>query len=134
MKQYSAASRWTVTATALYVLWGVLHLGLGVTMVLDALPAGASAGEPEAESLMFFLCAALLGAQAIGVALTMNRLNSRRGHWLNLATLGVVDAAFVMVMVLPGHVDVVGGLSGPAIWLLAAAASTVAVRRGPTTA
>lgn len=134
MKQYSGANGWTAAATALYVLWGVLHLGLGVTMVLGGVAAEAPAGEAQAESLMFFLCAALLGAQAIAVALTMNRVNSRRGHWLNLLTLGVVDAAFLMVMVLPGHVDAAGGLSGPAIWALAAIASTVALRRGPATA
>ncbi|MEV5826992.1 hypothetical protein AB0L25_15560 [Spirillospora sp. NPDC052242] len=134
MKQYNGASGWTVAATALYVLWGVLHLGLGVSMVLGGISAEASAGEAQAESLMFFLCAALLGGQAIAVALTMNRLNSRRGHWLNLLTLGIVDAAFLMVMVLPGHVDVIGGVSGPAIWVLAAIASTVALRRAPATA
>ncbi|GAA1550144.1 hypothetical protein GCM10009678_36340 [Actinomadura kijaniata] len=127
-------SRWTAAATALYVLWGVLHLGLGVTMMADGLSAESPRGEAQAEALMFFLCATLLGAQAIAVALTMNRLNSRRGHWLNLLTLGTVDAAFLMVMVLPGHVDVIGGLSGPAIWLLAATASTLALRRAPATA
>lgn len=134
MKQYSGVSRWTAAATALYVLWGVLHLGLGVTMMADGLSAESPRGEAQAEALMFFLCATLLGAQAIAVALTMNRLNSRRGHWLNLLTLGTVDAAFLMVMVLPGHVDVIGGLSGPAIWLLAATASTLALRRAPATA
>ncbi|MFB4315148.1 hypothetical protein [Actinomadura sp. 21ATH] len=134
MNQHSKGSRWTVAATALYVLWGLLHLGLGATMVLDGLAAAPPPDEAQAESLMFFWCAALLGAQAIAVALTMNRLNSRRGHWLNLLTLGVVDAAFLVVMVLPGHVDIIGGLSGPAIWLLAAIASTLALHRAPTTA
>ncbi|MEV4803161.1 hypothetical protein AB0K18_24400 [Nonomuraea sp. NPDC049421] len=80
---------------------------------------------------MFFVCAAVFGVQAIVVALTMNRLNSRRGHWLNLIPLGVVDAVFLILMVGPAHVDLAGGLSGPVIWLLAAIASTIAQRRAP---
>jgi hypothetical protein len=32
-------------------------------------------------------------------------------------------------LVIPGHVDLVGGLSGPLIWLLAAIVSTVALNR-----
>ncbi|MEU4577537.1 hypothetical protein ACBI99_40040 [Nonomuraea sp. ATR24] len=131
MNYFIAPARWPAAATALYVLWGVLHVGLGAGMILSG---GSPADEAAAESLMFFACAAVFGLQAIGVALTMNRLNSRRGHWLNLLVLGAVDAAFLAVMVRPGHVDAVGGLSGPVIWLLAAACSTVAQRRAPVSA
>jgi hypothetical protein len=31
---------------------------------------------------MFFICATVLGVQAIFVALAMNRVNSRLGYWL----------------------------------------------------
>lgn len=131
MNYFTAQGRWPAAATALYVLWGLLHVGLGASMILAGLSSGPPADEQAAESLMFFVCAVVFGAQAIAVALTMNRLNSRGGHWLNLVVLGVVDAAFLALMVRPGHVDVVGGLSGPVIWLLAAIASTLAQRRGP---
>ncbi|MEH0986208.1 hypothetical protein [Micromonospora sp. CPCC 205556] len=120
------ASRAARVATGLYLLWGALHLGLGVVMLMDGRSADPSQAELAAESRMFFVCAVVLGAQAIAVALTMNRVNSRSGHWLNLLTLGAVDLAFVVVLVIPGHVDLVGGLSGPVIWLLAATASAVA--------
>lgn len=90
--------------------------------------AEGAAGELEAESLMFFICAAVFGAQAIAVGWFLNRVNDRFGYWLNLVVLGLVDAAFVAVMVLPGHVDLIGGLSGPLVWAVAAIASTVAVR------
>jgi hypothetical protein len=60
---------------------------------------------------------------------SLARFNSRLGYWLNLVVLGVVDAAFVVVLVIPGHVDLVGGLSGPLIWLLAAIVSTVVLNR-----
>jgi hypothetical protein len=93
--------------------------------------AGGAAGELEAESLMFFVCAAVFGGQAIAVGWCLNRVNDRFGYWLNLVVLGLIDAAFVVVMVLPGHVAPVGGLSGPLVWAVAAAASTAALRRTP---
>ncbi|MCP2254286.1 hypothetical protein LY13_003053 [Prauserella aidingensis] len=124
--------RWSLVAAGLYVLWGVLHVGLGVAMLAGA-DLLAPADEAVAESAMFFACAVVLGCQAVAVAVTMNRTNSRRGYWLNLLVLGVVDAIFIPVMVVPGHVDPMGGLSGPLVWLAAAAASTVALLREPVT-
>ncbi|ACQ78677.1 hypothetical protein Bcav_0413 [Beutenbergia cavernae DSM 12333] len=90
----------------------------------------AAAGELEAESLMFFVCASVFGAQAIAIGWFCNRVNDRFGYWLNLVVLGLIDAAFVAVMVVPGHVDIAAGLSGPLIWVVAAATSTVAIRTG----
>lgn len=103
-------------------------------MVFGALGGGLPSGELESESLMFFVCASVFGAQAMVVGLVLNRVNDRFGYWLNLIALGVVDAAFLAFMVVPGHVDPVGGLSGPLVWAAAAIASTVAQRprrRGP---
>ncbi len=123
--------RWAPAAAALYVLWGLLHLGLGISMAVDGLSGGIPDDELAAESLMFFVCATVLGALAIAIAIAMNRVNSRLGYWLNLTVLGVIDVAFVVVLVVPRHVDPVGGLSGPVVWLLAAATATVALRREP---
>lgn len=125
--------RWSRSAAGLYVLWGILHLGLGLTMVVDGLAGGVPDDEVAAESLMFFVSATLFGAQAIVIAVTMNRVNSRLGYWLNLTVLGVVDVVFVPVLVVPGHVDPIGGLSGPLVWLFAAVCATVALRREPVT-
>ncbi|GAB3999172.1 hypothetical protein GCM10029992_27170 [Glycomyces albus] len=97
-------------------------------MAFGAVSDGPPSGELESESLMFFTCASVFGAQAIAVGLVLNRVNDRFGYWLNLVALGVVDAAFVALMVAPGHVDPVGGLSGPLVWAVAAVASTVARR------
>ena len=113
-------------AAGLYVLWGLLHVGLGTAMAWDALASGPPRDELAAESAMFFLCAIVFGAQAIAVAVVLVRRNDRVGHWLNLCVLGAVDAAFVAVLVVPGHVDLAGGLSGPLVWCLAAAVSTAA--------
>ncbi|WP_199543539.1 hypothetical protein [Prauserella sp. PE36] len=125
-----ARTGWATAAAVLYALWGVLHVGLGVTMVAGGLSAGLPDEETAAESLMFFLCAIVFGAQAVVVAVTLNRVNDRVGHWLNLTVLGAVDLAFLVVLVLPGHVDLAGGLSGPLLWLLAAICSTLAMRAG----
>lgn len=129
--EMTGARRWAAGAAAFYVLWGLLHMGLGVSMVIGDLADGAPDTELAAESLMFFICATVLGAQAIFVALTMNRVNSRIGYWLNVAVLGVVDVAFLVFLVVPGHVDLIGGTSGPAIWLMATVCATVALRREP---
>lgn len=124
-------SRWARVGAAAYILWGLLHLGLGVSMAIPKIGQGA-AGELEAESLMFFVCAAVFGVQAMAVGWFCNRVNDRFGFWLNLVVLGLIDAAFVVVMVVPGHVATAAGLSGPLIWIVAAVTSTVAIRRTPT--
>ncbi|GAB3231016.1 hypothetical protein GCM10027447_25840 [Glycomyces halotolerans] len=120
-----------MTGAASYVLWGLLHLGLAFSMIGSAITDGLPGGELEAESLMYFVCAAVFGAQAIAVAWFLNRRNDRFGYWLNLIALGVIDAVFVSVMVVPGHVDPVGGLSGPLVWVIAALTSTMAIRVEP---
>ncbi|MBM7774808.1 hypothetical protein JOD54_005012 [Actinokineospora baliensis] len=128
-----ARNRWAVGAASLYVVWGLLHAGLGISMVVGDLADGAPSGEVAAESLMFFICAAVFGAQAIFVALVLNRVNSRVGVWLNGAVLGVVDVAFLVVLAIPGHVDPIGGASGPVVWLLATACAVIGLRREPVT-
>ncbi|APX34589.1 hypothetical protein BH708_02670 [Brachybacterium sp. P6-10-X1] len=97
-------------------------------MVVDAATQGRPIDALEAESLMFFVCAATFGAQAIAVGWFLNRFNDRFGYWLNLIALGLIDIVFVFVMVIPGHVDPAGGLSGPLVWAIAAVASTLAMR------
>ncbi|MFS8104709.1 hypothetical protein LFM09_47170 [Lentzea alba] len=116
----------TKWATGLYVLWGLLHMGLGASMVFTDLAGGAPATETAAESLLYFIAVTVLGAQAIFVALTLNRVNSPAGFWLNTLVLGVIDVAFLVYLVLPGHVDLFGGLAGPIIWLAATVCATAA--------
>lgn len=119
-------SEMTRLATGLYVLWGLLHLGLGASMVIGDLADGAPADELAAESLLYFIAVTVIGAQAIYVALALNRHNSPVGFWLNTAVLGVLDAAFFVVLVIPGHVDLLGGIAGPVVWLAATGCAAVA--------
>ncbi|MFI7121302.1 hypothetical protein [Amycolatopsis sp. NPDC049868] len=129
--EMAGVRRWAAGAAALYALWGLLHMGLGVSMVIGDLADGRPGTELAAESLLFFICVTVLGAQAIFVAVAMNRVNSRLGYWLNVAVLGVVDVAFLVFLVVPGHVDPIGGIAGPVIWLLATVCATLALRREP---
>ena len=119
-------------AVGLYVLWGLLHAGLGASMVVSDLADGAPTGETAAESLLYFIVVTVLGFQAIYVALTLTRANSPAGFWLNTVVLGVIDAAFVVYLVVPGHVDLLGGIAGPVIWLAATicAAKALQQRKG----
>ncbi|GGN14718.1 hypothetical protein GCM10011609_64120 [Lentzea pudingi] len=117
-------------AVGLYVLWGLLHAGLGISMVAGDLSNGVPAGETAAESLLYFIAVTVLGLQAIYVALTLVRANDPVGFWLNAVVLGVIDAAFVLYLVLPGHVDLFGGIAGPVIWLAATVCAALAQREG----
>ncbi|MEU0882621.1 hypothetical protein ABZ345_28780 [Lentzea sp. NPDC005914] len=116
-------------SVALYVLWGLLHMGLGTSMVIGDLSDGAPADEVAAESLLYFIAVTVLGAQAIYVALTLNRVASPVGFWLNTVVLGVVDVAFFVLLVVPGHVDLFGGIAGPVVWLAATGFAAVALRK-----
>ena len=112
-------------------MWGVLHVGLGLTLAIQGLDGGLPDDEVAAESLMFFVCAAVIGCVAIAVAVAHNRRNDAFGYWLNLLMGGAVDVAFVIVLLGPGHIDLAGGLSGPLLFVAAAALSTLArVERG----
>jgi hypothetical protein len=126
-KATDMARRLAPAGAACYALWGLLHVGLGVAMVADALSDGLPRDELAAESLMFFVSAIVLGAVAIAVAVRLNRINDRFGYWLNLCMGGVVDIAFVVVLVSRGHIDLAGGLSDPVVFLVAAVLSTGAI-------
>ncbi|WP_280392976.1 hypothetical protein [Nocardia brasiliensis] len=128
----TSSRRWSTTAAALYVLWGVLHMGLGLSMVIGDLADGVPGTESAAESLLYFICVTTLGAQAIFVAVTMNRVNSRLGFWLNAVVLGVVDLAFLVLLAIPGYVDLIGAIVGPAVWVLATACAALALRSPST--
>lgn len=112
-----------------YGVWGLLHLALGATMAAGAVSGGLPDAEKDAESLMFFVCAAVLGALCIAIAATLNRRNEQVGYWLNLLLVVPVDIALIVVLIEPGHIDLAGGLSGPLVMLVAITLTTLA-RRG----
>lgn len=124
-----SSRRLALLATGLYVLWGLMHLGLGAAMAISGYTESGLGEELHAESTTYFACVVVVGAMAIAIAVTLNRVNDRVGFWLNLGLVGAIDAVFVFGLVLPGHIDLVGGLSGPVVYLAAAVCSALA-RRG----
>jgi len=111
-------------AAIAYVLWGVLHINaaLLVYKLGLSLEPGMIQGRifQDAWNLMFF---AIFG---IVVAVLLNWRNSKVGFWANLIVVSVGDIGFIVTMILPGYVAVIPGGLGPAVWLVAAALSTIA--------
>jgi uncharacterized membrane protein YhiD involved in acid resistance len=63
-------------------------------------------------------------AMALGVSL--NWRNDKAGYWINLVVVAVVDLGFVLLIVIPGYVQVsVGALAGPIVYIVAAIFSTI---------
>ncbi len=103
-----------------YVLWGILHIFAAYISYQLALgePAGFSQGKlfQNAWSL------ASISVLCIFVAAVWNWRNGRIGYWLNLLTVSVTDIGFLVLIYAPGYST---DLLGPALWLLAAALTTV---------
>ena len=135
---------WTIGAW-LYVGWGVLHV------VVGAIPLVRFAASGPASMLGFFelevaaVDASMLhashlvaehaaeliafGIMAIVVARTLVAAGRHLGYWLNAIVLGIVDVAFVLGEIVPGHVSVVETGIGPALYLAALGVTTVALVR-----
>lgn len=130
-----------------FVLWGVMHIVVGGLMLRRSMTAGGIAAvellgrafpsdgfsptvagvttaliEQHAWDLLWF------GAFAVVVGVTMNWKNSRTGYWFNLAIVSLADVGFIVAIVIPGYTPLVSGLSAPALWILGAAFSGLALR------
>lgn len=124
-----AHDRLALGGAALFALWGVLHLAVGVVFTAAGLAAPRPWSELERESIMFFASVVVLGATTVVVAATLNRANSWLGFWLNVLLTVPIDAALVLVQLESGYLDPVGGVTGPAIVVLAVGVSLVALVR-----
>ncbi len=125
----SAHDRLALGGAALFALWGVLHLAVGVVFTAAGLAVPRPWSELERESTMFFASVVVLGATTVVVAATLNRTNSWLGFWLNVLLTVPIDAALVLVQLESGSLDPVGGVTGPAIVVLAVGVSLVALLR-----
>lgn len=131
-----------------WALWGVLHIiaGLGPLTVMlrsrngDILAAyGTSAAATGAGSPPGVVTALLAnhafnlfwgGLFALVVAVGWNRHGHRGAYLANLAVISGFDVAFLLFMVLPGHVPAPMALVGPALWLIGAVALAPSCSRG----
>jgi hypothetical protein len=102
-----------------FAMWGLLHVALGISMISVGLSEGLSGSELQAESLMFFTLATVIGTASILVAIVLNWHNDTFGFWLNVWLVVPVDVALIAVLMRPGHIDAIGGAAGPVLALVA---------------
>jgi len=135
------------TGAVLYILWGVMHVMWGGTLLMKAASEGGTAAlaviasttpaamlpqnldgvatgviEQHAWNLMWF------GLFAVIVAVTMNWKNSRTGYWLNLVVVSAADLGFIFAVMVPGYIPFGQGVMGPALWVLALIFTTLGIR------
>jgi hypothetical protein len=109
-----------------YIAWGAFHVRVAHDIyVLGAAQTGIAQGrlfQLAAYILTIALFAVIVGALG-------NWRNNPTAYWLNLCVVGWADGIWALVVVLPGYVPVLRGLTPPAIFVLAAALTTIARRR-----
>lgn len=127
-----------------YILWGILHLVGGATL-LQELSAGGATGVlaslgsaiPTAELpvisdgvtaavLAFFAFNWVwIGLVVLAVGVRLNWFNNLTGYWLNISVAGAADLGLIIFLLLPGYMALSDGWPGPLLWLLAAIFSTI---------
>lgn len=134
-----------------YILWGIFHSYIGVFLLItmlrsgtapalsvvgNALPPSTLANDPLVNGVLGHYSWNLVwfGLYAIVVALFLNWKNSRTGYWFNLVLVSLTDIGFIFAIVLPGYIGAAAGWTGPVLWLLAAAFTTLAYSKPMTRA
>ena len=138
----SPANRVAQTGAVLFVLWGVLHLGAGLSGAFTFAtrgPAGVFSGFGGAPApaeltptldmaahiaLDFSLILAGYGLLAIWGAVLIWR-GQRLGFWLNTIMLGIADGSFIIALMLPGFVSLAAGGLGPVLYVLGVACTAI---------
>jgi hypothetical protein len=134
----------------LYVLWGIVHLGVGAVMLYRLATEGGTAALAQTSSAvpveelpqnLAGAASALVGQHAwnlvvfgcfaLVVAVTLNWRNSRLGYWLNLGVVSAADVGFLYAFVLPGYIRLADGLPGLVLWVLAVIFSTIGFLANP---
>ena len=72
----------------------------------------------------FFLF--LISVASIYVAVRYNWRNSPLGYWLNLFIVSIEDLLFIFLIVVPGYVPFKMIFTGPLLWVIALACTTIA--------
>lgn len=128
----------------IYILWGLLHVLGGVSLLQQLATEGAPGAlatlgsavpgadlptfsdEVTVAVLAFFAFNWVwIGLLVAVVAVRLNWKNGRVGYWLNLAVAGAADLGLILFLVAPGLMALSDGWPGPLLWLLAAVFSTM---------
>jgi hypothetical protein len=126
--------RWSAPlAAAGLVLWGLIHIAGGISLLVadtadglqtlgpnaaDTVPAAP--GRAAASLLRFHgLNIAFAGAAVLGLALAWWRYRSRWPLDVAIATAAALDVGLIMVLVAPGVLPATQGLIGPLLVIVA---------------
>jgi len=116
--------------SALYVVWGLLHIKAAYDEFLLAasIDPGLVHGKLNqgAWDLLFFALVSIV------IAILLNWKNDWRGYWMNLVLVSAADIGFIIFVLLPGYVSFFPGILGPVFWISAAIFSTLGIRLNPT--
>jgi hypothetical protein len=137
---------WHKLGAICYILWGILHVGIGALVLYRLGTEGAVAALSQigtavspAELAQHLPDVAagvigqhawnlvLFGLFALVVGIVGNWHNSLLGYWLNLAVVSGADVGFIFAIVLPRYNTLWDGLAGPVLWILAAIFSTIGI-------
>ena len=115
--------RFAKIGAALYIFWGVVHIKAG----LDGFALGASLefGLVQGKIHQGAWDVLAFALAAIALAVTLNWKNDPVGYWANLILVSAADLGFIIFVLLPGHIGVMHGIIGPALWLGAALFSSL---------
>jgi len=111
----------------LYLLWGLLHVGAAYGIY--TLGVEQSPGIVQARLFQDAAFLAVIACVVSFVAISRNWRNDPAGYWANLAFASVADIIFLALVVVPGHIPLLRGLVGPALWVAAVVFSTVGYLR-----
>jgi hypothetical protein len=109
--------------TVFYVLWGLLHMVAAFQVF--RLGRGQTSGMIQGRLYQNAWNLACIALAVIVIAIVYNWNNSLFGYWLNLVTTSITDIGFVLFIIVPRCLPLRLSIPGPALWILAAIASTV---------
>ncbi|MCF7803874.1 MAG: hypothetical protein K9N46_01050 [Candidatus Marinimicrobia bacterium] len=131
-----------------YILWGVLHIVVGIFPLIALSTSGISgmleslqgmAGVPATveeplRQAAFFVAEhhfnlAAFGILAIIVAVKLNWKNHPLGFWTNLVVLGMVDFSFIFGQIIPGYIPFALGIIGPIFYVIGAGLTGIGLYR-----
>lgn len=139
----------TRIGAGLFVLWGVAHIIVGITPLVSFFTSGPAAMFAHAELKVqpsevdaalnhaahivaeYYFNITALGILAIIVSVGLIWKNKPLGFWINLIVLGIADAAFFFLEILPGYQPILPPfpLMGVALYVLGSAFSGLGLLR-----
>jgi hypothetical protein len=133
----------------MFILWGILHIVVGAVAVVAYATKGpigiftAYGATLESQdtghtlmlaaniALEFSIILAGYGILSIWAAIVMYR-GQVLGFWLNTVLLGIVDAAFVYALMMPGYIPLDQGIWGPVLYVAGVILSAIGLQRPST--